>query len=313
MFARWCSAAGALVVLLSAIAIAQAESAPPVLQTSVLAMAPPTAPPVLPSPVPENGFVSFFRDGEWYFSFGSNKEFWSNTDIHVSQPSLGNNFTIYDVSGHDAPLGAGEAPQFNVRIGRFFNENFGVELSLDHSKYYTNIAQNAVVAGTLNGLPVNANYQLTNTFFNEVLHNGANHFMIDGVYRYPLYGRTNETYSVAALGKAGAGLMLPHTSDTIEGNSVDVGQKTLNNLIGFHSGWWQVNGWTAGAEVGLRVVLYKPFYLEVTDKVAYSSFFDLPAYQGTLQQSMWINEVIVTLGITYDGTSKSPLGSLWPF
>src|ERR1700691_5609907 len=69
--------------------------------------------------------------GEWYFEFGSDKEFWSNPNIHVSQPALGNNFTIYNVVGHDAPAGAGEAPQFNLRFGRFLDENWGVELNID--------------------------------------------------------------------------------------------------------------------------------------------------------------------------------------
>jgi len=48
-----------------------------------------------------NAFVRFFRDGEWYFSWGYNKEYWAPTDIHVSQASLGNNFTIHGVQGAD--------------------------------------------------------------------------------------------------------------------------------------------------------------------------------------------------------------------
>jgi hypothetical protein len=54
-------------------------------------------------------------------------------------------------------------------------------------------------------------------------------------------------------------------------------------------------------ELGFRAVLYKPLYLEVTDKVAYSYLADLPAFQGTLQQSLWMNEIVVSLGLTYDG------------
>jgi hypothetical protein len=293
---RWSIQAGLLAVLSTGAAgQAQAADLPP---SPVLA-----APPAQ-SYVPElgNPFWRFFRDGEWFASVGTNKEFWGNSDIRVSQPALGNNFTIYNVQGHDAPAGAGEAPQFNVRVGRFINENWGVEFSLDHSKYYTDIGQTAQVTGLIAGTPTNGPRQLTNTFFAEQLHNGANHVMIDGVYRLPLIGRTNETFSVAGIGKAGLGVMLPHTSDTILGNDVDVGQKTFSNLIGLHTGWWQLNGWTTGAELGFRVVLFKPFYLELTDKVAYSRFDDLPAFQGTLQQSLWVNEVILSLGFTYDGT-----------
>ena len=294
----WLIQAG-LLVALAAGAARQARAADLPLPQ---AQAPPPTAPATYAPDSGNLFWRFFRDGEWYFAFGSDKEFWSNTDIHVSQPSLGNSFTLHGVQGHDAPAGAGEAPQFNIRLGRFITQNFGVELSIDHSKYYTDIGQTAQLSGVIDNMPTNGPRQLTKTYFSEQLHNGANHVMIDAVYRYPLIGQTNETYSLAGIGKAGAGVMLPHTTDTIFGNENDVGQKTFNNLIGMNTGWWQINGWTTGVEIGLRYVLFKPFYLELTDKVAYSRFGDLPAYQGTISQSLWMNEIILTLGITYDGT-----------
>ncbi len=76
--------------------------------------------------------------------------------------------------------------------------------------------------------------------------------MLDAVYRYPLIGKTNETDSLAAIGKAGLGIMLPHTSDIILGNPNNVGPKSFSNLVGTSTGWWQLNGWIAGAEIGLR-------------------------------------------------------------
>lgn len=256
-------------------------------------------------------FVKFFRDGEWYFSYGTNKEYWSPTDIHVSQPGQGSDFTIYGVHGHDDGLEFGDiadgdlfGPQYNLRVGRFFNENFGIEFSLDHTKYQTDLGQFNNVRGQIAGVPVNGSYQLNSQVFYEELHNGANHVMINGVYRLPLIGKTNETFSLAAIGKAGVGIMLPHTSDTIFGNSVDVGDKSLGNSIGLRNGWWQLNGWTTGVEAGFRFVIWKPVYFEVTDKLAYAYMADLPAYQGTISESLLMNEVIFSLGFTYDGTSK---------
>jgi len=261
----------------------------------------------------DNAFVRFFRDGEWYGSWGYSKQYWAPSDIHVSQPSLGNNFTIHGVQGTDELYGPSDiftgdlfGPQYNIRIGRFINADrtVGVELSLDHSKYTTTNGQTALVTGLVNGMPVSGLYQLTNQFYSEELHNGANHLMVNAVYRLPLIGQTNETFSVSAIGKAGVGVMLPHTSDTITGYSVDVGGKTLDNMIGLRNGWWQLNGWTTGVEVGFRMVLLKPFFLELTDKVAYASLGDLPAYQGTIQQSLLMNEIVLSIGITYDGASK---------
>ncbi len=37
--------------------------------------------------------------------------------------------------------------------------------------------------------------------------------------------------------------------------------------------------------------------------VAYAYLGDLPAYQGTLQQSLLMNEIVLSLGFTSDGAS----------
>jgi hypothetical protein len=317
--ARWWHCT--ILVCLCAVAAAKAQAQSPYLgpaQTSALASniaaaTPPTPDQLQPLPPrpPSNAFVSFFRDAEWYFSWGYNKEFWSNTDIHVSQPGLGNDFTLHNVQAQDDLQQLSDifntdlfGAQYNIRIGRFITDSFGVEINFDHTKYTTILGQTANVTGVINGSQVNGPYQLSSSFFSEVLHNGANNLMLNAVYRYPLIGQINQTSSLAFIAKAGAGIMLPHTTDTILGNTNYVGEKTLSNSFGLTNGWWQLNGWTAGTELGFRYVIWKPVYLELTDKVAYSYFGDLPAYMGTLQQSLWMNEIILSIGFTYDGTSR---------
>jgi hypothetical protein len=313
---HWCPSIRAAVVALVAIgATAHAQPAPNQLNASVLgATAMPQAQQTPRQPRSSNqdqdsAFWRFFRDGEWYFTWGYDKEFWAPSDVHVSQGALGNNFTIYGVHGQDDPgLNTDPfGPQYNIRVGRFINDErtIAVELNFDHTKFTSNTGESAHVVGTIGGLPVNGYFPLGYPFFSEELHNGANHLMINGVYRLPLIGQTNETLSVAAIAKAGFGIMLPHTTDTILGITNNVGPKSLGNAIGLTNGWWQLNGWTTGAEVGFRVVLYKPVYLEVTDKIAYARLSDLPAYLGTMQQSLWMNEIVVGLGFTYDGASNA--------
>lgn len=257
----------------------------------------------------------FFTEGEWYFSWGYNTETWAPSDIHVSQPELGNDFTIHDVKGHDDPgwdtglFNKGLfVPQTNMRIGRFIDEErtVAVELSLDHTKYTSRIGQTARVSGTINGTAVNSDRVLDENTFRYNLHNGANHLMVNIVRRVPLVGATNESLTLAAIGKAGVGLMLPHSSNTVLGNNNDaeVGPKKINNYFGTKHGWWQFDGWTAGIEAGVRFVAVKPFYLELTDKVAYAWLYDIPVYKGTADHSLWMNEVILSLGFTYDGSKK---------
>ena len=257
-------------------------------------------------------FLRFFRDGEWYFSWGTSRQWFANTDIHVSQPSQGNDFSIHNVQGHDEPDMSGFlngeifSPQYNIRVGRFINDDhtIAVELSLDHAKYTSTENQIALVTGTIGGLPVNSNQQLTNTYFRYLLHNGANHVMTNLVYRKPLIGKTNETLSVAFIGKAGAGIMVPHVDNTILGNNNYVGEKTFGNLFGISNGWWQFGGWTTGLELGFRVVLYKPIFIEVTDKMTYSRLWNLPAFQGQIDHPLLMNAAVVTIGFTYDGASQ---------
>ena len=295
-----------------------------ILSTSVTSHAEegPTVPPDLtgappdPSPQASSSFGRFFSEGEWYFSWGYNTETWAPSDIHVSQPSLGNDFTIHNVKGHDEPgwdtglFNKGLfVPQTNIRIGRFIDEehSLAVELSLDHTKYTSTIGQTARVSGTINGAAVDSDKVLDENTFRYNLHNGANHLMVNIVKRVPLIGVTNESFSLAAIGKAGLGLMIPHSDNTIFGktNDAEVGPKKFSNFFGTKHGWWEFDGWTAAIEAGVRFVVAKPVYLELTDKVAYARLYDIPVYQGSADHTLWMNEVILSLGFTYDGSKKA--------
>lgn len=238
------------------------------------------------------------------------KQYYAPTDIHVSQPSLGNDFTIHDVHGHDeadwSALFKGDllGPQYNIRIGRFINDKLAVEFSLEHSKYTVTDGQVANVTGTVAAPNTPGPNVLTKPFFEYMLHNGANHVMLNPVYREPLYGKINNPLCVALIGKVGAGVVVPHVEDTIQGNRVDVGPKSFANALGLHNGWWQYGGWTVGTEGGFRVVLYRPVYLEVTDKLAYARFWNLQAYQGSISHGPLVNEIVFSLGVIFDGTGR---------
>ncbi len=246
----------------------------------------------------------FFTEGEWYFSWGVSKEWWGRTNIRISQPSQGNDFAIYNVKGIDDPTWSSVfGAQYNIRFGRFIDEarTLAVEVNFDHTKYTSVNGQTARVAGTIAGQPTDTNVRLDDTIFRYQLHNGANHLMFNLVKRVPLIGAINENFSVAAIGKIGIGPMVPHSENLILGNYNDVGKKQFNNLIGFTRGWWQINGFTTGVEGGFRVVLWNPIYLEITDKIAYARLDNVPVFQGTARHNLWMNEVVLSVGITFGG------------
>jgi hypothetical protein len=242
--------------------------------------------------------------GEWYFAWGYNRSSYSKSDIHVSQSSLGNDFTVHSVEATDFSqniLGNSIfTPQFNARVGYFFSEHpeWGLEFSLDHTKLSSAIGQTQQISGTLHGQPVDFQQTLDSQTFKYNLHNGFNHLIFSLIRRKNLTGEYDQNLSLTLLLKMGAGVVIPHADNTIFGNASDVGPKTLGNAIGFSNGWWQLKGWTAGAEVGLRLNLLKPIFFEVLDKLAYTSMSGIPVYLGRANQSLWMNEWAFILGAT---------------
>jgi hypothetical protein len=253
------------------------------------------------------------RDGgNWYFSWGYSRQQYLPSDIHVSQPSLGNDFTVHQTAASDYPASLQQTieatrsldftlPQENIRIGKFMNpeKTFAIEFSLDHSKYNTNANQTAQVTGTINNQPTDANMVLTDQNFYYALHNGLNHLMVNAVWLHHLYGPEKQEGDLQLISRAGAGILLPHADNIIFGNQNQVGPKNKNICCFSSNDWWQVNGWTAGVEVGVRYTVYKSIFLELTSKVAYGSLRRVPVYQGFADQSIWMTEQVFSTGFLF--------------
>ena len=256
----------------------------------------------------EKAPVHIANNRSWYISWGYNKDYWSHSDIHVSQPSLNNDFIVHNVSAGDWPgwdTGIFNknfmTPQYNIRIGHYFNaaHTWGIELSFDHTKYNTNLNQIAHITGIINGQPVNQNSALTPQYFYYAMHNGANELMLNLVRRKPIYEMPRAKMQLAVIGKMGAGVMIPHPENTIFGQQSNVGPKAWGNYFGWNHGWWQLGGWTAGVEAGFQLTFHQRIYLEMTDKEAYASLSDIQVNQGTASQTVWLNELIGNLGVMF--------------
>lgn len=252
--------------------------------------------------------------GNWYFSWGYSRQQYAPSDIHVSQPTLGNDFTLRQVAGSDFPANFQETvgsitsleftnPQENLRIGRYLDaeKTFALEFSLDHSKYNTNPNQTVAVAGTVaSGTPpINGAMTLTPDNFNYNLHNGLNHLMVNAVWLHHLYGPEKQPGELQLISRVGAGILLPHADNVIFGNPNLVGPKNQNVCCTGSKDWWQLNGWTTGVEIGVRYAIYRSMYLELTSKLAYGELGGVPVYQGTADQSIWMSEQVLSLGFHF--------------
>lgn len=251
-------------------------------------------------------------DGNWYFSWGYSRQQYGPSDIHVTQPELGNNFTVHNVAAKDYPSTIKGAivslltlnvtsPQENVRIGKFMNEakDFALEFSLDHSKYNTNFGQTVKITGMKNNQPIDSTMVLTPTDFKYNLHNGLNHVMMNGAWFHHLAGPQKQPGDLQLVSRAGAGILLPHADNMIFGNQNQVGPKTKNICCTSSNDWWQLNGWTVGAEVGMRYTFYKSVYVELTAKRAYGVLRNVPVYKGNADQKIWMNEQVLTAGFLF--------------
>src|SRR5437868_4820378 len=73
----------------------------------------------------------------FYFAWGYNKELYSPSTIHISQPGLGNDFDLREITGNDR-IGWDKLfvhqltiPQYNYRIGFFSRKNPSIGFELN--------------------------------------------------------------------------------------------------------------------------------------------------------------------------------------
>ena len=252
------------------------------------------------------------EENNWYFSWGYSRQQYAPSDIHVSQPGLGNDFTVHQAAASDFPSSPQDTinslfnldftnPQENLRIGKFMNpeKTFAIEFSLDHSKYNVDYGQSVQVSGTVANAPTNGNMTVTPQNFNYALHNGLNHLMINAVWLRHLAGPEQKPGDLQLISRVGAGILLPHADNTVFGNDNQVGPKTQNVCCFSSKDWWQVNGWTAGVEVGVRYTVYKTIFLELTQKFAYGALRGVPVYQGSADQTIWMSEQVLSTGFLF--------------
>jgi hypothetical protein len=229
---------------------------------------------------------------EFYVSWGYNGDSYSKQDIHFSQPSLGNDFTLLGVQAHDSKAWtdlfdhALTVPQYNIRAGYFWNEKWGLELAMDHIKWIVTQDQTVRMKGTLNGASVDHDAVLSEDVLKYQLNNGANPVFINLVRRYRLAGEHRKTGYFTFLAKAGGGFAVPHTENTLFG---------VNNDAGFQF----FHGWTLDAVAAARVHMYKGLYFEFEEKFVYAHYFGVNIDRGEASHTVKAAEFAFHFGWSF--------------
>jgi hypothetical protein len=236
---------------------------------------------------------------EVYASWGYNAEWYTHSSVHISQASLGNDYTMQSVKAHDH-LGWNEGlftealsiPQYNYRLGFLLDEDkgWGFEINFDHTKYIIS-DQTMRIKGRLNNHAVDSNiaFNSANGFY-YFLNNGANFLLFNVTKKWHLLKTHNENVKVDFLGKFGVGPVIPHTDNELFGQKNDQG--------------FQMGGWNVGTEGSLRATFFRYVYLEFSEKLDYARYHNLNIYQGAAHQAFGTEELILSLGFVFPTSSR---------
>ncbi|HXD77270.1 MAG TPA: hypothetical protein VN616_05650 [Puia sp.] len=229
---------------------------------------------------------------EVYASWGYNGEFYTNSTIHISQPSLGDDYNFVHVRAHDHPgwneglfSKALSIPQYNYRLGFLLDEKrgWGFEINFDHTKYIF-ADQHVRIRGKLNNQAVD-----TTVAFNEAngfyyyLNNGANFLLFNVTKKWHVLKTADDRFKLDFLAKFGVGPVIPHTQNELFGHP---------NHQGF-----QFGGWNTGAEGSLRATFFRHVYLEFSNKLDYARYSGVNIYMGKAHQAFGTEEMILSLGL----------------
>ena len=145
--------------------------------------------------------------GHMYFSWGYNKEWYTKSNIHVKQESLGNDYVFNGILGKDKPGWNTKSifkqpisiPQYNYRLGYFFKDNWAFEINFDHTKYVVATDQLLHAVGTMNHQPVDTFINNRNGFLKWQLNNGANFLLFNIGHRKHITDFHTDLFDAAAF------------------------------------------------------------------------------------------------------------------
>lgn len=246
------------------------------------------------------------KKGSFYLLWGYNVDAYTKSSIHfqnkTGDPTQQNefgvyDFTIYDVTAHDRPNFETipdviniTIPQFNFRIGYFFNNDrdWGIELNYDHAKYVVDDYQTVRIKGTIFGQYMDKDTLMDPHYIHFEHSDGANFWMFNAMKRIKLIKSKNGKHNLGVVFKAGPGFVYPRTDVTIFGDR-------LNNN-------WKISGVIVGIETDFRLELWNSWIITFGGKLAYANYVNCLVHgkgHGNAQHTFGTAEAIMTMGYQF--------------
>jgi hypothetical protein len=206
------------------------------------------------------------RHGAVYLNWSYNRDWYTKSDIRFKNDKSDDyDFTFHDAVAHDHPsmsdfwkLDNLTVPQYDLTVGYMFHDkhDLGIEVSWNHLKYVVDDYQTMRVSGEIRGYKFDRDTVVTPDFVHLQHTNGNNYLMTNLVKRWQL--RAGRHVTLSAIGKVGGGPMISYT---------------ISSIFTSHAeGPFHYEGWVAGASGGLRLELYKYFFLSSDFQGAYARY-----------------------------------------
>jgi hypothetical protein len=242
------------------------------------------------------------KKGTFYMYWGWNRGWYTDSDIHFKGDSY--DFTLYDVVAKDRQskfawdpyfkISRLTIPQYNLRIGYFFKENYSISCGVDHMKYVMVQNQLAGISGDIDtsysakygGHYDNDGIFVKNDFLLFEHTDGLNYLNFEIRRHDELYKLGKVSLNITE--GIGAGMLMPKTNATFIGHQ-------RNDA--FH-----VAGFGIGAVAGLNLTFWQYFFIQSEFKVGYINMPDIRITQykaDKASQSFFFSQLNVLFGVKY--------------
>lgn len=217
---------------------------------------------------------NFSRKGDFYFHWGYNHSWYGKSDIKFTGP--GYDFTLKSVTAQDrqSPLSWDylnpsliSIPQYNIRVGYFFADNYSVSIGWDHMKYVVDIPQTVAITGTIGAQisePSVSTGAYAGTYNGQMINltpdvltyehtDGFNYANIEFERHDDIWVAPSRKTSLTMETGLGGGMLVPRSD-------VRLFNQGRNNH-------WNVSGYGFSAKAGLKFYITKGFYIQNTTKI----------------------------------------------
>jgi hypothetical protein len=219
------------------------------------------------------------RKGQVYITWGYNRAYYDKSTVHFKGENY--DFTLHDARAEDMPeswdpdvyLNPTQftVPQFNFRMGYYFNKNTAISGGWDHMKYHLIPYQMVDMSGTISDEHYSIE-EYTGTFdhtsilytpqFMDYHHSdGFNFIRVALERRVPFWEAQNKKMMLTFSGCVSAGVMMPWTDFTFFG---------VNNPNKPH-----ISGYGFSTSAAIRYEFFRYFFLQVNAQFGWSNLTDI--------------------------------------